>query len=177
MNKIFTFRVLLDYEEDVFRDIQIKSSASFDIFHKLILDAFGFDNSQMASFYMSNEHWDKGEEITLIDMGITEQPIKLMKNSRIEQLIQKTGNRMIYVYDFMLMWCFFVECVGTEEVDSYDEFENAIVFKHGEAPPQTSKGTNFNFESDFIGEEEDEDNPFGDFYGDDEDEDAYDKYY
>ena len=43
MEKIFVFRVLIDYEKDVFRDIHIKSSQTFSEFHKAIQNAFDFE--------------------------------------------------------------------------------------------------------------------------------------
>ena len=55
MEKVYVFRVLIDYEKDVFRDIQIKSTQTFTEFHQAIQEAFDFDGEQMSSFYLSNE--------------------------------------------------------------------------------------------------------------------------
>ncbi|MEN9640552.1 MAG: hypothetical protein RLZZ262_2421, partial [Bacteroidota bacterium] len=66
---IFKFRVIIDTEEDVFRDIEIETDASFEDLHRSILDGFDFEEGEMASFYMSNEQWEKGLEIALMDMG------------------------------------------------------------------------------------------------------------
>jgi hypothetical protein len=66
---IFKFRVIVDTEKDVFRDIEIETDATFEAFHKAVLDAFDFEEGEMASFYMSNESWEKGLEIALMDVG------------------------------------------------------------------------------------------------------------
>ena len=61
------FRVLLDSEknEEIFRDIVISENEDFESFFQEILNSYGFKGDQMASFYVSNENWDKGEEISL----------------------------------------------------------------------------------------------------------------
>ncbi|MBK6527797.1 MAG: hypothetical protein IPG07_20960 [Crocinitomicaceae bacterium] len=63
----FKFRVLIDTNTgvDVFRDILISTNDNLELFYQTILTSFNFKNDQMASFYKSNEDWDKGQEITL----------------------------------------------------------------------------------------------------------------
>ena len=114
MEKIFVFRVLIDYEKDVFRDIHIKSSQTFSEFHKAIQNAFDFDGQQMASFYMSNEDWDKGEEIAMEHIS-ENQSNPLMHETNLEQMVEDVGQKLVYVSDFLLMWCFFIELVKIEE--------------------------------------------------------------
>ncbi|HRJ35774.1 MAG TPA: hypothetical protein PK610_07285, partial [Flavobacteriales bacterium] len=66
--RIYRFRVVLDTRDDVFCDVDINTEASFEEFYNAITNAFKFKGGVMSSFYMSNENWDKGEEITLLDM-------------------------------------------------------------------------------------------------------------
>lgn len=54
---IFKFRVIINTEEDVFRDIEIATDDSFESLHKAILSAFNFEEGEMASFYMSDDTW------------------------------------------------------------------------------------------------------------------------
>ncbi|MBK6951890.1 MAG: hypothetical protein IPH24_07500 [Crocinitomicaceae bacterium] len=63
----FKFRVLIDTNTgvDVFRDILISTNDNLELFYQTILTSFNFKNDQMASFYKSNDDWDKGQEITL----------------------------------------------------------------------------------------------------------------
>ena len=65
------FRVLLDSNDknEVFRDILISDNDNFESFYHAILNAYQFSDDQMASFYMSNDMWDKGHEISLFDMS------------------------------------------------------------------------------------------------------------
>lgn len=180
MHKSFTFRVLLDYEKDVFRDIKLDAEADFEQFHQIILNSFNFDNSQMASFFESNEHWDKGDEISLFDMSVDsdENVPRLMKDTSLNSIFNKEGERMLYVYDFLLMWCFFVELIKTEdEVSKITEPQ--ILISYGEAPNQNEKEADINFDDedvfgDFGLDDESDFDSDEDFYGDAFDEDSED---
>ena len=81
--KIFRFRVLIDSEDgEVFRDIDIQDNQTLEDLHNSIQLAFEFDNSQMASFYLSDEEWVKGDEITLFDMNeaSSKEELAVMEN-------------------------------------------------------------------------------------------------
>ena len=71
-NKVFKLRIVADTEEDIFADVLVDTSCHFLSLHRYILDLFKLDKLEMASFYLSNDEWDKGEEITLFDMSSEE---------------------------------------------------------------------------------------------------------
>jgi len=137
MDKIYVFRVLIDYEKDVFRDIQLKPTHTFAEFHTAIQDAFGFDHQQMASFYMSNDDWDKGEEIAMEHISES-QTNPLMHETTIDQLANTKGQKLVYVSDFLLMWCFFIELVKIEDANLVSVYPN-VSHRFGEAPKQDDK--------------------------------------
>ena len=58
---IYRFRVILDADEDVFRDIEIEDSTHMEELHNIICQSFGLAGDQMASFYVSDEEWSQGE--------------------------------------------------------------------------------------------------------------------
>ena len=64
------FRVLLDTDQDaeIFRDILVDENDNFESLYQAIIASFRFEGDQMASFYMSNDDWYKGHEISLVDM-------------------------------------------------------------------------------------------------------------
>ena len=66
---LYRFRVILDAEDDVFRDIEIMANNTLEDLHNTILQSFGFDGTELASFYISNENWEQGEEISQFDMA------------------------------------------------------------------------------------------------------------
>lgn len=169
------FRVLLDSKDnnEIFRDIIIDETENFETFYRAILDAYQFGGDQMASFYMSNENWDKGFEISIFDMAMGEAPSQIMpgvmKTSIVKDYIQEEDQKIILVHDFIRMWIFLIELIDvTNDAPEYPK----VVLSVGNAPAEASKTGSedliFETESEF-GDEEDEDEfGFGEF------EDSYD---
>jgi hypothetical protein len=179
--ELMKFRVILDTEQDVFRDIEFLGEDSFANLHRAILKAFQFTDGEMASFYISDENWEKGLEIPLMDMG--ESQIS-METTPLTEFIANPGDRLLYVYDFMRMWIFYVELMEHKmAVLGKEGFNLALSF--GEAPKQEDKEMEDMFddlmvsdgaESEDFSEDEDEDE-FG--FGDDEnfDSNEFDGHY
>ncbi|MEN8928872.1 MAG: hypothetical protein ABF242_03780 [Flavobacteriales bacterium] len=138
--KEYKFRVLIDTleEENAFRDIVVDSSSNFETLHKSVVDAFNFRGDQVASFYLSNDDWDKGQEIGLMDMTGESADFLEMRETTIEDQVDEVGQKLLYVYDFLSMWCFFLELVEVNEFDGSKEYP-AITLEYGEAPAEESK--------------------------------------
>ena len=62
---ILKFRVYFEEDDAVYRDVVIKHNQTFQDLHFAILKAFEFDNKHQATFYRSNDHWQRGREISL----------------------------------------------------------------------------------------------------------------
>ncbi|MBR5720655.1 MAG: hypothetical protein IKX38_06575, partial [Bacteroidales bacterium] len=115
--KTYTLRIVCNEVDEFLRDVEILGSQTFLELHSFLVDVCGFRDNELASFYLSNELWVKGEEISLIDMVIDEDdieelqrendeylmlmPTKTMGDTKIEDVITHTGQRMVYEYDFM----------------------------------------------------------------------------
>jgi hypothetical protein len=168
------FRVLLDSSEnEVFRDILISDEDNFESFYHAILKAYGFSSDQMASFYMSNNNWDKGYEISLFDMGFGEDPEQIMpgvmNSAIIREFIEYPDQKMILVHDFIKMWIFLIELI--EVIKETPDRPN-VVLSVGDAPNENSRSgeeESIRFESEADEEEEDE-------FGFDEFEGGYEDY-
>lgn len=113
---VYRFKTTFEDYEDILRVIEIKSTQSFLDFHLAIQKAIGFDNSQLASFYMSDDQWKKGFEITLESMHSEEDmsdetfiPVPIMKESRLCDYINDPHQKFVYVFDFLNMWTLFLE--------------------------------------------------------------------
>ncbi len=132
---ILKIRIVLDHEEQVFRDIEIENQGTMEDLHEAILASFNIPNDQMASFYESDEHWEKGTEIALMDMGTNEEPVKLMSDSEIARTIQERS-RLLYVYDFLNLRIFYVEVLGIGTPDETKEYPQ-LVMALGELPKMT----------------------------------------
>ncbi|RLD25862.1 MAG: hypothetical protein DRI70_06475, partial [Bacteroidetes bacterium] len=83
---IYRFRVILDAHEDVFRDIEIEAVANLEDLHNTITQAFGFAGQEMASFYVSNDLWQQGEEIALFEMSEVPGSIRIMSETPIKDV-------------------------------------------------------------------------------------------
>lgn len=155
------FRVLLDSSAstEVFRDILIDENSSFETFYTSILKAYEFNGDQMASFYMSNDDWDKGQEITLMDMTFGEEPdpTPMMSSTKIKTFIEEIDQKIILVHDFLRLWIFLIELIGVEETAPS---EPQIILSVGIAPKEDSKKAEDNDDL-FVGDAEDEEDEFG----------------
>jgi len=132
---VYRFRVILDSdnEDDVFRDLEIRETSTLEDLHNIITQSFGFDGTEMASFYRSDEEWNQGEEISLFDMSEGVNSVKLMNETLIEDVVNEANTKLIYVYDFLSMWTFLVELAEiVEEVEGTD-YPN-LMFVHGQIP-------------------------------------------
>lgn len=131
---IYRFRVILDNdtEEDVFRDLEIREDDTLEDLHNIITQSFGFDGSEMASFYVSDHQWNQGEEISLFDLS-EDGSARLMNETAINDVAHEVSPKLIYVYDFLSMWTFYVELA--EIVDEAEGFDYPnLMFVQGQVP-------------------------------------------
>jgi hypothetical protein len=175
------FRVLLDTDSDneIFRDILIDDQDNFESFYKSIVNSFNFSGNEMASFYVSNDSWDKGFEISLMDLSYEDDdidaPASIMKNAIIKNYLEEPDQKFILVYDFMRMWIFLIELIGYEKEGPQTP---QLLLSVGGAPPEDSKSAEDN-ENMFVGDIDEEDEFGYDGYDDDYDEEdlgGYEKY-
>ncbi|KQC28495.1 IS1096 element passenger TnpR family protein [Flagellimonas eckloniae] len=130
---IYKIRIILDAEEDIFRDIEIEDSCTLEDFHNAITQAFGFEGGEMASFYTCDEEWNQDEEIALFDMSETGSNVRLMNETILDDIITEKNPKMIYVYDFFSMWTFFVELADIVPEEDGITYPN-LLFSFGELP-------------------------------------------
>ena len=126
---IFRIRVILDVEEDVLRDIEIEANSTLKDLHEVITKSFGFLGNELASFYESDKDWKQGKEIPLlsIDDNVT------MEKEKLDQIFTDTQKRLIYVYDFLNMWTFYVELKESGKIISGINYPN-LINSQGDVP-------------------------------------------
>jgi hypothetical protein len=130
---IYKFRAILDAEEDVFRDIAIQEEDTLEDLHNAIVNAFGFDGLEVASFYTCDDQWNQEEEIPMFDSGDVPGEMKIMSDYPLNQLLGEDQTKIIYVYDFINMWTFLVELAAVEEAETAVIYPN-LLFSHGVLP-------------------------------------------
>ncbi len=146
---IYRFKVFLEDNEDVFRDIDIKAAQTFEDFHQVVQEAFKFDAKHAASFFVSDDYWRKGQEITLRkeDLPLDEEeirknvdPKKLMKDTRIARYIEQPHQRFVYVFDPNVQWTFLIEMIKIAEENN--KLNYPAVVKSAGTPPKQYKQVN-----------------------------------
>src|SRR4051812_45953573 len=104
---VYRFRVTFEDNEEIYREIEIKSTQNFEDFHNIIVQTIGFDNLHDASFYISDDYWRKGDEIGLRPLNEEEiekrkrrdLPIrKQMNKCKMASLIDDPHQKFVYVY-------------------------------------------------------------------------------
>jgi hypothetical protein len=129
---ILRFRIILDVKEDVLRDIEIEDSATFEDLHHAITQAFGFLGNEMASFYRSDEDWTQGEELPLEAMDPSQDSCR---DQALNTVISASQHQLIYVYDFLNLWTFFVELMEVGEQITGTTYPN-LIHAQGEVPEE-----------------------------------------
>ena len=135
MNMIYRFRVILDTKEDVFRDIEIEQDTTLEEFSNVILQSFGFDGMEMASFYIADEQWNQGEEISQFDMSEGMDSVRLMNETTLLDVVHEASPRLLYIYDFLNMWTFMVELAEIADYENGREYPN-VMYIHGQVPDE-----------------------------------------
>lgn len=111
---IYKFRLVSDEVDNFKREIDIDADATFLDLRNAICDSVGFDKSQMNSFFICDEGWEKGREITLEDMGSdSSEDVYLMDDTIISDFIEDEGQRLIFVFDYLTDRSFFMELKRT----------------------------------------------------------------
>ena len=134
---VLKFRVYWEEDESVYRDIAIKPNQSFLQFHQSILQAFEFDSKHKATFFRSNDNWQRGREIILEkDTAPRKAEPLLMADTPIAAAVKDPNQKFIYLYDFAKSWTFLVELIGISKDENSKITYPYCVRKEGLAPSQ-----------------------------------------
>lgn len=116
---VLKFRAYYEEDDSVYRDIVIKHTQTFADLHNAILKAYEFDNKHQATFYRSNDSWQRGREITLekYDKQYKAEPL-LMTDTPIGSEIRDPNQKFIYTYDFSKGWAFLIELINVSKEES-----------------------------------------------------------
>lgn len=128
---VYRFKVIFEDNEDVYREIEIKSTQNFEDFHNVIVQSIGFDNMHDASFFTSDDYWRKGDELRLK----AADGMKQMNKCKIALLIDDPHQKFVYVYDPKSHWTFLIELLKIVPDDAkatYPKCAKSV----GEAPKQ-----------------------------------------
>ena len=137
-NNALNIRVVADTQEDIFIDFNINKECSFKKIHEFLIEKFNLDGLELSSFYYSNDNWDKGEEITLMNMNFEdENNLKFMDIVFLKDVFQEGYFKFLFVNDFLNMNIFYLEILKESEI----EIEHSIVVLHELGEYNTKKNT------------------------------------
>lgn len=154
---IFTFRFISNEEESFIIDININHDQTFEQLHNTIQKTLGYDTKQLASFFTSNNSWEKIHEITFVDMGNNES-VRTMSKTNIDSFITEKDQRILYIFDYFNERLFFGSIVRTIDADSPIELPSISKFE-GTIPPQFKKddiADDMIYDLDDLNEDEDD---------------------
>jgi len=134
---ILKFRVYYEEDESIYRDVAIRHTQSFRDLHESILKSYEFDSKHKATFFRSNDHWQRGREISLekYDKEYRAEPL-LMSETTIGSEIRDPNQKFIYLYDFNKNWSFLVELINVSKEENSRVTYPATVRVEGIAPSQ-----------------------------------------
>jgi len=132
---VYKFRLLSD-ESDLFcREIMIDSEAYFLDLHNTILESVDYEKNMITSFFMCDEKWEKELEVTLIEMESSpEYDSWVMGTTRLSEMLDEEGQRLIYVFDNLTERAFYMKLVEIFPTKRLSQPE--CVFSRGKAPKQ-----------------------------------------
>ena len=134
---ILKFRIYFEEDESIYRDVAIRHTQTFLEFHESILRAYEFDTKHKATFFRSNDHWQRGREISLAQYEKEyKAPPLLMNDTSIGSEIRDPNQKFIYLYDFNKNWTFLVELINVSKEENPRVNYPATVRSEGIAPSQ-----------------------------------------
>ena len=162
---IYKFRLISDESSNFKLEIKIDADDTFLQLRNAILDAVGFSKDQMDSFIICDEDWQKEKEVTLEDMGSdSDEDIWLMADTRLSDLIEDEGQRLMFVFDYLTNRSFFMEM--KELIPSQSLSAPVCSLKTGIPPKQVSDIDSFEEKSTNKGSSAtNSDDMDADFYG------------
>jgi len=134
---VLKFRIYYEEDDSIYRDVAVKHTQTFLQLHHGILRAYEFDNKHQATFYRSNDNWQRGREISLekYDKQYKVEPL-LMNDTTIGSQIRDPNQKFIYQYDFVKNWSYMVELINVSKEENGKLDYPAVVKSEGIAPSQ-----------------------------------------
>jgi len=166
---LYRFRITFEDYDDVVREIDVKSNQTFEDLHRAIHQSTGYNPEYSSSFYISNDQWIKGEEITYMpNQKRIDRGVALMDKVKLLSYIDDPHQKFYYTFNFDRPFDFHVELMKIILDETPGVTYPAVIKSTGEAPKQfgnvlnvpvaTPEGDDFDFLNEMaIGEEDADD--------------------
>ena len=108
---LFRIKFISDEVDGFVRELKIDSDATFLDLNQAILESCGYPDDQMTSFYLCDEEWERGLQITREDMGVgsADEDIYVMEETKLSELIEDEEQHLEFVFDPFEERSFFID--------------------------------------------------------------------
>lgn len=132
---IYRFRISFEDFDEVVREIDIKSTQTFEELHKAVHRSTGYSSEKSSSFFVSTDNWIKGDEIAYLpNQRKIDRGVALMEKSKLSSFIEDPHQKFYYIYNFERPFDFHVELIKIIlETDPNIEYP-FLIKSLGEAP-------------------------------------------
>jgi len=182
---IYRFKVSFEDYDDITREIDIKPGQTFEDLHRAIHQSTGYNPEQPSSFYISNDQWTKGEEITFMpNQKRIDRGIALMEKVKLSNRIDDPHQKFYYTFNFDRPYDFHVELMKIMMDENPNVTYPYIAKVTGEAPklitnsfnptviPPTNEDFDFLNEMEYVAEDTEDFSEVTET-GDDDDEQSH----
>ena len=134
---LYRFKVTFEDYDDVMRVIDVKSNQTFEDLHHAIHQSTGYKADYPSSFYISNDQWTKGEEITYLpNQKRIDRHVSLMNKVKLLSFIDDPHQKFYYTFNFDRPFDFHVELMKIILDETPGVVYPAVIKSSGEAPKQ-----------------------------------------
>lgn len=136
---VYRIKFICEEADGFVREVEIDSEASFLDLSNVILSSCGYQDDQMTSFYVCDDEWERGVQITREDVASPEDDdIYLMEKTRLTDFVEDEGQKLEYVFDPFAERSF---SLVVKEVKPGEHLERPVVVRtKGDAPEQIQSG-------------------------------------
>ena len=157
---VFKFKVISDKVENFALHIDADAKNTFFELHEVIQDECKYDPSELATFFLADEEWDKGLEIMMFKNSSPKQnSVISMKNAVLGDYLKEKEDKLIYVFDVINQKSLYIEL---NDIVMEKKLNTPVVtYNRGLAPVQNSSNR---YDTDLLANEDAElQNVFTDF--------------
>ena len=134
---LYRFRIYWEEDDLTYRDIEVIATQTLLDFHSAILKAWEFDGKHTASFFESNDRWERGRRFSSDVMSNKKDaPALSMIKTPIAALISTPNQKFVYEYDPVKQWNFLIELIGVSKDENPKKTYPLVTRKEGVGPAQ-----------------------------------------
>ena len=149
---VFKLKIISDKVENFALHIDADAKNTFFELHEAIQDECKYDPSELATFFLADEEWDKGMEIPMFGGKSKKIPsVVNMKNATLGDYLKEKEDKLIYIFDLINQKSLYIEL---NEIVMEKKLNTPVVtFNRGLAPSQSPSNR---YDNDLLASEDSE---------------------